>query len=120
MECCPSDWDKPLDGPFADPMVPPVSSAIPIASAEPFLRVAGVDKLFGGTRALRGVELSVRRGEIHALLGANGAGKSTLIKILAGVHEADAGRIEIGGAALAEARQRLSFVHQDLGLIESM
>jgi len=86
----------------------------------PFLAVAGVDKLFGGTEALRGVELTVRRGEIHALLGANGAGKSTLIKILAGVHEADGGAIKVGGAPLAEARKRLSFVHQDLGLIESM
>jgi ribose transport system ATP-binding protein len=101
-------------------MLPPVSPAIATPHPEPFLKVAGVDKLFGGTRALRGVELTVCRGEIHALLGANGAGKSTLIKILAGVHEPDAGAIEIGGAPLAEARQRLSFVHQDLGLIESM
>jgi ribose transport system ATP-binding protein len=101
-------------------MVPPVSSALPMPSAEPFLAVAGVEKLFGGTKALRGVELTVRRGEIHALLGANGAGKSTLIKILAGVHEADGGVIVVGGMPLAAARMRLSFVHQDLGLIETM
>jgi ribose transport system ATP-binding protein len=101
-------------------MVPPSPRAVPIESAEPFLRVARLDKHFGGTQALCGVEFTVCRGEIHALLGANGAGKSTLIKILAGVHEADQGIIEIGGAPLTEARQRLSFVHQDLGLIESM
>src|SRR5579871_6895754 len=101
-------------------MVPPLPDAFPMPSEGAFLSVAGVDKLFGGTRALRGVELSVRRGEIHALLGANGAGKSTLIKILAGVHEADGGVIDVAGSPLAEARRRLSFVHQDLGLIESM
>ena len=120
MEYCPNHWDISLDGLLADPMVPPTSTTVPTPIAEPFLTVAGVDKVFGGTQALRGVELTVRRGEIHAFLGANGAGKSTLIKILAGVHEADGGVIEIGGAPLAEARQRLSFVHQDLGLIESM
>src|ERR1700732_5137602 len=101
-------------------MVPPVSRASPIPTETAFLAVAGVAKLFGGTEALRGVGLTVRRGEIHALLGANGAGKSTLIKILAGVHEADGGAIQVGGAPLTEARKRLSFVHQDLGLIESM
>ena len=91
----------PIDGLLADPMVPPTSTTVPTPIAEPFLTVAGVDKVFGGTQALRGVELTVRRGEIHAFLGANGAGKSTLIKILAGVHEADGGVIEIGGAPLA-------------------
>lgn len=85
------------------------------------LRVDGLTKRFGGTEALRNVDFAVRRGEIHALLGANGAGKSTLIKILAGVHPADEGRVEIGGAPLDEAsRRKIAFVHQDLGLIESM
>jgi ribose transport system ATP-binding protein len=47
--------------------------------------------------ALRSVDLSVRQGEIHTLLGANGAGKSTLVKILAGVQPADAGEVYVDG-----------------------
>jgi ribose transport system ATP-binding protein len=61
------------------------------------LRAEGVHKSFGATRALSGVELSVRAGEVHALLGENGAGKSTLLKILAGSFAPDAGVIELGG-----------------------
>ncbi len=103
-------------------MKPDFASSKEIATDESILDVIGVDKLFGGTQALRRVDFSVRRGEVHALLGANGAGKSTLIKILAGVHEADGGTIAVGGAPfdVTTARRRISFVHQDLGLIESM
>ncbi|MEO1512625.1 MAG: ATP-binding cassette domain-containing protein, partial [Planctomycetota bacterium] len=54
-----------------------------------------IEKSFGGTQALRGVSLSVGRGEIVALLGENGAGKSTLIKILGGIHRADRGAVRI-------------------------
>jgi len=92
------------------------------APFEIVLRATGVVKHFGGVRALRGVDLEVRAGEIHALLGANGAGKSTLIKILAHVHKPDAGEITLRGAPLTEAMlgARISFVHQDLGLIENM
>ena len=79
-------------------------------------------KRFAGTLALDHVDFSLRRGEIHALLGANGAGKSTLIKILAGVYAADGGEVLMHGASVDPARQRLpiSFIHQDLGLVESM
>ena len=65
------------------------------------LMVGGVNKRFGGVRALRDVNLEVRPGEVHALLGENGAGKSTLIKILSGVHAADSGSIEIAGRPVA-------------------
>ncbi|MEO0387246.1 MAG: sugar ABC transporter ATP-binding protein [Pseudomonadota bacterium] len=85
-----------------------------------------IDKHFGGTYALRDVSLAVERGEIVALLGENGAGKSTLIKVLGGIHQADAGQVLIDGtpyqhrpAGFGE-RQKVAFIHQDLGLIEWM
>lgn len=86
----------------------------------------GIDKHFGGTYALKDVSLSVGRGEIVALLGENGAGKSTLIKVLGGIHQADAGRVLIDGAPYQHRpagfgeRQKVAFIHQDLGLIEWM
>jgi len=91
-------------------------------SPAPLLEMRSISKQFGGTRALDGVNLSVNRGEIVALLGENGAGKSTLIKILAGVHPPDGGKIHYAGAAAAGSLRRLpiSFIHQDLGLIEWM
>jgi ribose transport system ATP-binding protein len=85
------------------------------------LSVSRLSKTFGGTQALRSVDFSVMRGEIHALLGANGAGKSTLIKILAGVYTADSGTLLIDGEPVApRGDHRIAFVHQDLGLIETM
>lgn len=63
----------------------------------PLLRVRGVTKSFGGAAALKGVDLDLYPGEIHALMGMNGAGKSTLVQILSGVHQADAGTIEVDG-----------------------
>jgi ribose transport system ATP-binding protein len=91
---------------------------------EPVLRVRALTKVFGATRALHGVDLTVVRGEIHALLGENGAGKSTLIKILAGIHAPDSGELLLDGKPiqpwLRRERLPISFIHQDLGLIDSM
>lgn len=87
----------------------------------PFLRLEGVSKSFGPTRALQDVSFTLRRGSIHALLGGNGSGKSTLIKALAGVQPADAGTAMLGGVTL-DLRQLspqtahaagLRFVHQN-------
>ncbi|MEU1511373.1 sugar ABC transporter ATP-binding protein [Streptomyces sp. NPDC005811] len=64
---------------------------------KPVLRVRGVTKNFGGAAALRGVDLDLFPGEIHALMGMNGAGKSTLVQVLSGVHRADGGTVEIDG-----------------------
>jgi len=59
--------------------------------------MAGIDKAFSGVPALADARLSVRRGEVHALIGQNGAGKSTLIKILTGAYRKDRGQITFGG-----------------------
>lgn len=59
-------------------------------------------KSFGGVHALRGVNLEVAVGEVHALIGENGAGKSTLIKVLTGAHTPDEGRIDIQGVRVEE------------------
>jgi ribose transport system ATP-binding protein len=64
------------------------------------LATQGVAKSYGPVIALRSVDMTVRSGEIHALLGANGAGKSTLVKILAGVQSADAGVVTVDGRAV--------------------
>ena len=55
------------------------------------LRLEGICKEFPGVKALQNVEFTLRKGEIHALMGENGAGKSTLIKVLTGVYEKDGG-----------------------------
>jgi rhamnose transport system ATP-binding protein len=65
------------------------------------LRLSGVEKRYGGVHALRGVDLDLQAGEVHAIVGENGAGKSTLIKIIAGAESADRGSIEIDGQPLA-------------------
>src|SRR5258708_11585665 len=86
------------------------------------LEITGLVKRFAGTLALDHVDFDVRRGEVHALLGQNGAGKSTLIKILAGVHEADAGKILFAGKPVHPGTDALpiAFIHQDLRLVEWM
>jgi ribose transport system ATP-binding protein len=101
-------------------MVP--SGDVSLPSGQPLLAVRGVSKHFGGTQALIDAGIDVGAGEIVALLGENGAGKSTLIKILAGVHSLDSGRVTYRGRDVTHALRRLpvAFIHQDLGLIEWM
>jgi ribose transport system ATP-binding protein len=85
------------------------------------LSLRAMSKSFGGTRAVSDVDLDLHRGEILALLGQNGAGKSTVIKMLAGVHDPDAGTMTLEGAPWdPRTGQGIAFIHQDLGLFEWM
>lgn len=97
------------------------------ATGRPLLQIAGLSKTFPSQQALQGLDLTIGRGEIHALLGQNGSGKSTLIKILAGYHQPDPGAsATLGGSALtlgspvAARAAGLRFIHQDLGLINEL
>jgi ABC-type sugar transport system ATPase subunit len=71
------------------------------ATTTAILRVRGIDKSFLGNQVLHGIDLELYPGEVHALVGENGAGKSTLMKILAGVHQADAGTVELDDDVVA-------------------
>ena len=62
-------------------------------SGDVILTMRGISKSFPGTKALNRVDFTLRKGEIHALMGENGAGKSTRIKVLTGVYPKDAGKI---------------------------
>jgi rhamnose transport system ATP-binding protein len=64
---------------------------------EPIIELSGIAKHFGSVQALQGIDFRLFPGEVHALAGENGAGKSTLVKILAGIHRPDAGRVKVGG-----------------------
>src|SRR4029079_6935898 len=83
-------------------------------------------KEFPGVRALDGVDLDVRPGEVHALLGQNGAGKSTLIKVLAGAHQPDEGTITWRGETtplshrLAQMRIGIATFYQELDLVDGL
>src|SRR5215217_6292832 len=74
-------------------------TAPPESVGEWLLSLRGVHKRFPGVHALKGVDLDVRAGEVHAVVGENGAGKSTLMQVLAGVYRPDAGRIDFDGSA---------------------
>ncbi len=95
-----------------------------MTDSAPALEIRGLEKSYPGIRVLRGVDAVFRAGEIHGLVGENGAGKSTLIKILAGIVRPDAGSFLVNGrdveihSARDSRRLGLSFIHQELNLIE--
>jgi galactofuranose transport system ATP-binding protein len=90
------------------------------------LRARDISRAFPGVQALSGVELTLRAGEVHALMGQNGAGKSTLIKVLTGVHAPDSGSIELLGklvtpeSPIHAQELGLSAVHQESHLLPNL
>jgi simple sugar transport system ATP-binding protein len=101
-------------------------STVPATTGVPLVAMRGIGKRFDRVVALGAVDLTLRHGEIHAVVGENGAGKTTLMGILAGVQQADAGTIEVRGAAAriddVEAAYRLgiAMVHQHFMLFPSL
>ena len=99
---------------------------MPDPQSQPLLQMAGIVKTFPGVRALGGVDLDVRAGEVHCLLGQNGAGKSTLIKVLAGAHRPDEGEIRWGGEAVALSTpyaaitRGIATIYQELDLVPEL
>jgi ABC-type sugar transport system ATPase subunit len=87
------------------------------------VRLAQITKSFLGVTVLREVDLELRGGEVHALVGENGAGKSTLLKVLAGVHRQDSGTIEVDGAEVSFAgpadatKAGIAIIHQEFTLL---
>lgn len=95
-------------------------------SVSPILEVRGITKHFDGVQALRGIDLEVRPGEIHALLGENGAGKSTLIKIITGLYQQDQGEVLVAGEAVDFANVRAAHrtgvvaLYQELSIVPTI
>ncbi len=108
------------------PNVQRLASASNGEGAKVLLEMKGVHKGFPGVRALSGVDLVVKSGTVHALIGENGAGKSTLMKILAGIYQPDEGSIRFKGEPVAIADPRASIncgiamIHQELSSIPEM
>jgi methyl-galactoside transport system ATP-binding protein len=92
---------------------------------EYLLEMIGLTKTFPGVKALDGVNLRVRPGTVHALMGENGAGKSTLMKCLFGIYQRDAGKIVFNGEEVEFTSSRhaldqgVSMVHQELNQVQS-
>ncbi len=95
-------------------------------SEEVFLKLEGVKKSFGGVHALKGVDLEIRKGEIHCLAGENGCGKSTLIKAISGVHHPDEGSIWIDGEKVENMKpmdainRGIQVIYQDFAVFPNL
>ena len=93
---------------------------------ENFLEIRGLDKFFGPTHANRGIDLTVKRGEIHGLIGENGSGKSTLLSQIAGLYRRDGGEMFVDGepydphSPIDANRRRISMVMQELGVVGNL
>jgi len=95
----------------------------PDVGPAPIVELAGVSKRFGGALALSDIDLGLRAGEVHCLVGENGAGKSTLGKVIAGVHRADAGTVKVRGQEVDFRSPReslaagIAFIAQELAIV---
>jgi simple sugar transport system ATP-binding protein len=104
----------------------PAEPTPPVTTATPALEVRGVTKSFGVVQVLRGIDVTLRQGEVLGLVGDNGAGKSTLVKILSGYHSQDGGDILLGGERVrfnsveAARTHGIETVYQDLALIPQL
>lgn len=99
------------------PELPSCAMSGPDAGSAPLLAVRGLEKRFGATRVLRGVDFTVRPGEVHALLGGNGAGKSTLIRIVTGNLRRDGGDVITQSRRTPGQSPVVAVVHQELALL---
>ena len=94
--------------------------------ADTFLKLDHIKKYFGGVKALKGVSLEVRSGEIHCLAGENGCGKSTLIKVISGAHDATEGEIYIEGSKIDKLtpiesiRLGIQVIYQDFAVFPNL
>jgi ribose transport system ATP-binding protein len=96
------------------------------APDDPVLTLRNIDKSFAGVHALSSVDFTAHAGRVHALVGENGAGKSTLIKVFTGVHQPDAGEIELRGepvtfrAPIDAQNAGISTIYQEVNLVPLM
>ena len=90
------------------------------------IEMTGISKAFDGNKVLNNVEFSIKKGEIHALMGENGAGKSTLMKILTGIYARDTGEVKVKGKLVdfknpKEAeRAGIAVIHQELNILPDL
>ena len=107
-------------------MVAEAPAPAALDSVPAVLTARGIRKSFSGVEVLHGVDFTLRRGEVHGLVGQNGAGKSTLVKIIDGAYSGDSGEIEVNGVPLThlgpgESRKRgIAMVFQEFSLIPAM
>ena len=94
--------------------------------SEVFLKLENIKKSFGGVKALKGVNLEVRKGEVLALAGENGCGKSTLIKVISGVHDADSGEYILDGKKVEKLKPMdaikagIQVIYQDFAVFPNL
>lgn len=87
------------------------------------IEMTGITKSFSGNKVLKDVQFSLKKGEIHALMGENGAGKSTMMKILTGIYERDAGEVKVRGESIHYKNPKesehagIAVIHQELNIL---